>query len=228
MRLAIIGTDTGVGKTHVTVLLAASLRALGRRVWLHKPVACGDWDGTSADDGRRLRTVVGDGQDPATVCPYEFAEPISPHLAAAAAGVQLTAEAFTAHLARVAGDHDLLVEGAGGLLAPLTHDRLSFAELLPRWQLPALIVTRPDLGTLNHTALTVRCARAAGIPLLGLIISHARPPSASPAIAYAARELSTLTGLAVLAEIPHANGMAAGMDLNPDMAHTVLAAYPCP
>jgi dethiobiotin synthetase len=187
-------------------------------------VACGDWDGTSADDGRRLRAVVGDGQDPATVCPYEFPEPISPHLAAAAAGVQLTARAFTANLARTAGDHDLLVEGAGGLLSPLTHERLSFAELLPRWQLPALIVTRPDLGTLNHTALTVRCARAAGIPLLGLIISHARPPSASPAIAYAARELAALTGLAVLAEMPHAGGVVA----DPEMAHTVLAAYPRP
>jgi dethiobiotin synthetase len=49
MDLAIIGTDTGIGKTHVTLGLAAALRAHGRQVWLHKPVACGDWDGNSAD-----------------------------------------------------------------------------------------------------------------------------------------------------------------------------------
>ena len=203
MQLAIIGTDTGVGKTHVTVMLAAGLRALGRRVWLHKPVACGDWDGCSADDGRRLRAIAGDGQDPTTICPYEFPEPMSPHLAAAMAGVSLTAAMFDHGLARVAGAHDLLVEGAGGLLSPLTHDRLSFAELLPRWKLPAVLVTRPDLGTLNHTALTVRCARAAGIPLLGLVISSARPTDGSLAVRHAATELAALTGLPVLADIPH-------------------------
>lgn len=223
MHLAIIGTDTGVGKTHVTILLAAGLRALGRRVWLHKPVACGDWDGSSADDGRRLRAAAGDGQDPASVCPYEFPEPMSPHLAAAAMGVQLTAGMFDAHLARVrGGDQDLLLEGAGGLLAPLTHDRLTFAELLPRWDMPGILVTRPDLGTLNHTALTVRCARAAGIPLLGLVISHARPAAASLAIRHASAELMAITGLPLLAEIPYLAGPAHGRQL----AQAILGAQP--
>jgi len=218
MQLAIIGTDTGVGKTHVTLLLAAGLRALGRQVWLHKPVACGDWDGCSADDGRRLRAAVGDGQDPASVCPYEFPEPMSPHLAAAHAGVKLTAELFDAGLARVRGNHDLLVEGAGGLLAPLTHDRLSFAELLPRWDLPAILVTRPDLGTLNHTALTVRCARAAGVRLLGLVVSCARPTNSTLAVRMAPAEMTSMTGLPVLAEIPY---QPAETNHN-ELAHAVL------
>lgn len=225
MKLAIIGTDTGVGKTHVTVMLAAGLRALGRRVWLHKPVACGDWDGTSADDGRRLRAAVGDGQDPATVCPYEFPEPMSPHLAAAMAGVSLTAAMFDHGLARVAGPHDLLVEGAGGLLSPLTHDRLSFAELLPRWNLPAVLITRPDLGTLNHTALTVRCARAAGIPLLGLVISSARPTDGSLAVHYAATELAALTGLPVLADIPHQPTPERSLQLGMQLAERSLECF---
>jgi len=218
MKIAIIGTDTGVGKTHVTVMLAAGLRALGRQVWLHKPVACGDWDGCSADDGRRLRAMAGDGQDPATICPYEFPEPMSPHLAAALAGVQLTAEMFDAGLAQVQGPHDLLVEGAGGLLSPLTHDRLSFAELLPRWKLPAVLVTRPNLGTLNHTALTVRCARAVGIRLFGLVITTAEPVAASLAISSASAELAALTGLPVLATIPHHPPKTSQAEL----AHAVL------
>ena len=221
MQLAIIGTDTGVGKTHVTVRLAAGLRAHGRRVWLHKPVACGDWDGTSADDGRRLRSAVGDGQDPATVCPYEFPEPLSPHLAAARAGTTLTADLFDAGIAAVRGAHDLLVEGAGGLLSPLTHDRLSYAELLPRWGLPAIIVTRPDLGTLNHTALTVRAARSAGIPLIGLVISTAQPGPASLAALLAAPELAELTGLRLLAELPYQASPPSGYAL----ADAVLAAH---
>ena len=221
MELAIIGTDTGVGKTHVTVMLAAGLRARGRRVWLHKPVACGDWDGSSADDGRRLRAAVDDGQDPATVCPYEFPEPLSPHLAAARAGTTLTADMFDVGIATVRGTHDLLVEGAGGLLSPLTHDRLSYADLLPRWGLPAIIVTRPDLGTLNHTALTVRAARAAGIPLLGLVISTAHAGAASLAALLAAPELAALTGLRVLAELPYQTSQSSGAAL----ADAVLAAY---
>lgn len=221
MEIAIIGTDTGVGKTHVTVMLAAGLRSHGRRVWLHKSVACGDWDGTSADDGRRLRAAVGDGQDPATVCPYEFPEPLSPHLAAARAGVSLTAALFDVGFANVRGAHDLLVEGAGGLLSPLTHDRLSYAELLPRWGMPALIVTRPDLGTLNHTALTVRVARAAGIPLLGLVISTAHAEPQSLAAQLAAPELAALTGLRVLAELPYESKPSSGDAL----ADAVLAAH---
>jgi dethiobiotin synthetase len=199
MELALIGTGTGVGKTQVTLLLAAALRARGRRVWLHKPVACGDWDGVSADDGRRLRAAVGDGQDPALVCPREFPEPASPHVAAAAAGVELTAMKLTAALSRCrGGGHDLLVEGAGGLLAPLTSDRLTLAELLPQWELPALLVTRPDLGTLNHTMLTVRVARAAGIRLLGL------------AVRTAAEELIACTGLPLLARVAHGDNAMAG------------------
>ena len=199
MDLAIIGTDTGIGKTHVTLGLATALRQRQRRVWLHKPVACGDWDGTSADDGRRLRAACGDAQDPATVCPFEFAEPASPHLAAAAAGVQLRLEDLDAGIAAVRGDHDLLVEGAGGLLAPLTQGRHTFAELLPRWQLPAILVTRPDLGTLNHTTLTVRVARSAGISLRAIIINRARPVAEdSLAVRSAPAELRLLTGLPVV------------------------------
>ncbi len=224
LRLAVIGTDTGVGKTHLTVLLAGGLRALGRRVWLHKPVACGDWDGVSADDGRRLRAAGGDGQDPTSVCPWEFPEPASPHLAAAAAGVTLTTALLDAGLARVRdGDHDLLVEGAGGLLAPLTSDRQTFAELLPRWQLCALLITRPNLGTLNHTALTVRAAQAAGIRVIGLVITATSVMADSLAIRSAPAELAAITGLPILAEVPFQpeTEQTASMDL----ARAVLSAY---
>ena len=215
MELAIIGTDTGVGKTWVTTLLAAALRATGRRVWIHKPMACGGWLSTgaslstgaetrhgSAEDARALRAICGDGQPPQTVCPLEFPEPCSPHLAAAAVGKSVSLQDLDAGFAACRGaEHDVLVEGIGGLLTPLTSQRESFAELLPRWQVPAVLVTRPDLGTLNHTALTVRVARASGIRVLGLIMNLQRPPVDSLAERTAVAELTVLTGLPVLAII---------------------------
>lgn len=202
-HVAVVGTDTGVGKTQVTVSLIAGLRALGRRVWVHKPVACGDWDGATADDGRRLVAAVGDGQTPATVCPHQFPEPASPHLAARAAGKPLSAALLAAGLDAVIGAQDLIVEGAGGLLTPLAEDRSTIVDLLHGRGIPLLIVTRPDLGTLNHTALTVAVARSRGLTLLGLVLNRPRPVLASLATDSAAAELARCCGVPVLADLPH-------------------------
>ncbi len=203
-RLAVIGTDTGVGKTAVTLLLARGLRALGEAVWLHKPVACGGWDGTSSEDGRALRAACGDGQDPATVCPLEFSEPCSPHLAAQAAGCRTS----LGQLLRPAASLQppaagvLLLETAGGLLAPVTAARETNADLLAALGWPVLLVTRPHLGTLNHTQLTVHECRRRGLRVLGLVINHHQPVEASLAVRSVAAELIALTGLPVLAELP--------------------------
>jgi dethiobiotin synthetase len=203
-RLAVVGTDTGVGKTHVTLLLARGLRALGRRVWLHKPVACGGWDGRSSEDGRALRAACGDGQPPATVCPREYPEPCSPHLAAQAVGVQQRMADLLAAASSLQPPASslLLLETAGGLLAPLTAARESNADLLAALGWPALIVTRPHLGTLNHTQLAVNEARRRGLRLLGLVVNHHELVEPTLAVRTAADELARLTGLPVLAELP--------------------------
>lgn len=207
-RLAVIGTDTGVGKTAVTLLLAQGLRALGERVWLHKPVACGGWDGCSSEDGRALRAACGDGQDPATVCPREFPEPCSPHLAAAAAGATVSLEQLLVGVEacttanrepRIA---NLLLETAGGLLAPLSAARETNADLCAALGWPVLLVTRPHLGTLNHTQLTVNECRRRGLRLVGLVLNHHQPVAPSLAVASVAAELTALTGLPVLASLP--------------------------
>lgn len=206
MRLILLGTDTDVGKTWVTLGLAAGLRARQRGVWLHKPVACGDWDGHHAADGRSLRAAVGDGQDPRTVCPREFPEAASPHLAAQAAGTHLElADLVTTaqSIAEQAGDHDLLLETAGGILAPLTSRRHTNRDLAAALGWPCVIVTRPHLGTLNHTTLTVEAARHANLDVRGLIINHHGPVTDSLAIRTVRTELIALTGLPVLAESLH-------------------------
>jgi dethiobiotin synthetase len=204
-RLAVIGTDTGVGKTAVTLLLARGLRALGRSVWLHKPVACGGWDGASSEDGRALRAACGDGQNPATVCPLEFPEACSPHLAAEAAGAAVSLPGLLSAVpAPAPGPRPpaLLLETAGGLLAPLTDARETNADLLAALGWPLLLVTRPHLGTLNHTLLTVNECRRRGLRVLGLVVNHHQQAEGSLAVRRAPGELALLTGLPVLAELP--------------------------
>ena len=200
LELAITGTDTGVGKTKVTRLLVQGLRALGRRAWVHKPVSCGGWDGCSSEDGRALREVIGDDQPFGSVCPNEFPEPASPHLAAAADGWKLPGLTLARTIASLCRGQDLIVEGAGGLLTPLCDERWSLLDLC---DLPLLIVTRPHLGTLNHTALT---ARVAGDRAIGLILNHHAELPDTLATRHAAEELVEVTGLPLLAEIPFGGG----------------------
>ena len=194
----------------MTLLLAQGLRALGGRVWLHKPVACGGWDGTSSEDGRALRAACGDGQDPSTVCPLEFPEPCSPHLAAQAAGQMVRLDRLVAAAAGLeprapvgaGAPRSVLLETAGGLLAPITSARETNADLCAALGWPLLLVTRPHLGTLNHTQLTVNECRRRGLRVLGLVVNHHQQLADGLAVRTATTELATLTGLPVLAELP--------------------------
>jgi dethiobiotin synthetase len=204
--LAVLGTDTGVGKTHVTVALAMGLRAVGRRVWLHKPVACGGWEGGAwphgtAEDARRLASALGDGQPPASLCPRQYPGEMSPHLAAARVGQAPSLADFQAAIPVVPAGTLLLVESAGGLLSPIAADRATNADLVQAMGSPAILVVRAHLGTLNHTALTVVEARRRGIALLGLVVNYHGADLDSPAVATAAAELGAITGLPVLDQI---------------------------
>ena len=104
------------------------------------------------------------------------------------------------------GQHFLVVEGVGGVLVPLTPARETVLDLVVRARLPALIVTRPQLGTLNHTALTVMAARHRGIPLIGLVINAAQPYAPSLATEAVAGELAAFTGLPIILSIPYQEG----------------------
>lgn len=205
LTVVVTGTDTGVGKTHVTALLARGLRASGRRVWLHKPVACGGWAEGRAEDARSLAPLVADDQDPASLCRHQWPLACSPHLAAAAAGdrVELTRLASEA-AALLGADHDLLIEGAGGLLSPLSVERGTTLDLALALEAPLLVVTRPHLGTLNHSALTAAAIRHAGARCLGLVLNHHQPTApGDPAVATARRELEAVCKLPVVAELGH-------------------------
>ncbi|MEG8038052.1 dethiobiotin synthase [Sphingomonas sp. LR60] len=152
--IIVTGTDTDVGKT---VFAAALTVALGARYW--KPVQAGLADGSDAG------SVVQLGVDAAKVVPeaYRLATPCSPHRAAEIDGVTID----PAGLALPTGDGPLVVEGAGGVLVPLTRG-WSFADQAAAWGRPVVLVARTALGTINHSLLSIEALRARGVPLLGV------------------------------------------------------------
>lgn len=154
----ITGTDTGVGKTHVTRVLILALRARGLKPTVIKPVETGCDDLERPEDGSRL--AIASGMDVNVVCPVRLRLPAAPTTAARAEGRTLSTERVleTIDVARRQGA-PLLIEGAGGALVPITEE-LCFADLARRLNARVLIVARHRLGTLNHTRLTVEALKA--------------------------------------------------------------------
>ena len=172
----VTGTDTGVGKTWVAAGLLRSLAACGVRAVGMKPVAAGFEPGTDVNGDVAALFEAGNVDAPAQWRnPYAFAEPVAPHLAAAAAGVTIEVSRIvdaSAALRRVADA--LVVEGAGGALVPIdrTRDMLDIAAALG---LPVLLVVGMRLGCLNHALATALAVQRRGLVLAGWV-ANALPP----------------------------------------------------
>ena len=173
--LFVTGTDTGVGKTVATAAIAWALAASGRRVGVLKPAQTGVAAGQPGD-AEFVLAALGSAQPPATACPYRFAAPAAPLVAARAEGTTIHLAPIREAYEALRQRHDVvLVEGAGGLLVPLA-DGTSMADLARALALPLVVVARPGLGTLNHILLTLEAARARHLDVLGVIISGWRGP----------------------------------------------------
>jgi dethiobiotin synthetase len=195
LGIFVTGTDTEIGKTHVSCALLAAARARGRRVAAMKPVAAGAEAtplGLRNDDALALIAATRGARTDAPVSaaeydavnPYCFAPPVSPHIAAAEAGVAVDLDRIAALArARLAGhppENDwLVVEGAGGWLAPLS-DRESIADLAIAVGLPVLLVVGLRLGCLNHAELSAREIRRSGLPLVGWVANAIDPQMVRP------------------------------------------------
>ncbi|MGH9682660.1 MAG: dethiobiotin synthase [Candidatus Acidiferrales bacterium] len=158
-RFFITGTDTGVGKTVVSALLCAALDAI---YW--KPIQTGSREGTDRKSVMELARLSRDRTIPEA---YEFAPPVSPHLAAARAGVRI--KLTTIRLPRLAPGAHLIVEGAGGVLVPI-NERDLMSDLMKRLKLPVVLVSRTALGTINHTLLSLAALRAKNLDVRGVVM----------------------------------------------------------
>ena len=169
-RLIVTGTDTGVGKT---VLAAALVSALQGAYW--KPVQAG-LDGLSDSDVvRRLA-----GLPPDRVLPeaYRLTRAVSPHIAAATDGISVDA----ARLAAPATDRPLVIEGAGGLMVPLSPSLLQIDQFAA-WEAPIILCARTTLGTINHTLLSLEALRVRALPVMGVAFIGDGNPAVETTIA---------------------------------------------
>jgi dethiobiotin synthetase len=202
----ITGTDTGVGKTVVAAGLVAALRSQGYNVGVMKPIATGGVfrrPNLVSPDAEFLAHVA-DAPEPLHIInPVVLAEPLAPSVAARRAKVTIDLDLVRRSFAEIAAAHDLvIVEGIGGLLVPIVSRTYRVADLAAEFGLPLVIVVRPDLGTINHTLLTVEVARARGLKIAGLIINNYDGDSADLAVETNPAELARETGLRVLAIVP--------------------------
>jgi dethiobiotin synthetase len=202
--LFITGTGTGVGKTIATAAIAALARAAGQRVAVVKLAQTGVHDGPGSDTPD-LETVTRLSGVTDTHELARFPDPLSPEAAARLSGLPpADLNASAEYIAKLADSCDLvLVEGAGGLLVRYDPAGATIADLSAALNAPALVVTAPALGTLNHTALTLEALAARKIVSAGVVIGSwpGRPGRT---------ELANLTDLEVIAGGPLAGVLPEG------------------
>jgi dethiobiotin synthetase len=173
--LIVTGTDTGIGKTMVAAMLTLALDAL---YW--KPIQSGTADGT---DTMCVASLTGLPPDRFLPEAYVLREPLSPHRAAEIDGIVLRAEALDIP-AGIPRGRTLIIEGAGGVLVPVTRDMLQ-AALFARWNAPAILVARTALGTINHTLMTLETLRARAIRVQGVVfVGDAMPDTEATIVGF--------------------------------------------
>ena len=173
--LFVTGTDTGVGKTRITAMLAHQLKQKGMVVRPRKPVESGclrGEDGLIPFDAVTLQVAAGSDEPLAHICSYRFESALSPERAAALEKKRLTLDDVTVACRRgvVSASDFLLVEGAGGFYSPLASGVLN-ADLAIALSLPVLLVAADRLGVINQTLLAVEAIKHRGLTLAAVILN---------------------------------------------------------
>ena len=182
--LLITGTDTGIGKTVIAGAIARWFRDEGYRTGVLKPAASGcvrRREGLVSEDAEFLAQCADAAQPLDLIAPQRFIEPLAPAVAADRAGEKLDWSAIQRSIDIISRDSDvLIVEGVGGIMVPMDpkHTMLDVAQWL---KLPAVVVARPALGTINHTLLTTNALRSVGVKVAGVVIN--RYPAETPPLA---------------------------------------------
>jgi dethiobiotin synthetase len=186
-KYVITGTDTGLGKTTFAAMLMLGLARAGAAPAYWKPVQCGLQGGVDTKTVQKLTSLP-----EAQFLPerYVFAEPLSPHRAAEIDGTEIDID--TLEIPECAGP--LLIEGAGGLMVPLTRTTL-LIDIFAIWGLPVILCARTALGTINHTLLSLEALRVRKIPVYGLAFIGEDNPDTM-------RTIADFSGAPILGRLP--------------------------
>ena len=180
--LFISGIDTDIGKTYATGMIAKALMKQGINVITQKLVQTGvSFNSASgkmniADDIVTHRQLMGMAMQPCdtdnTTCPYRYEKPASPHLAAKLANTVLDPEIITKSTQQLQANYDVvLLEGAGGLLVPMT-EQLLILDYIVTQGYPVILVTSGRLGSINHTLLSLEAITSRGLKVHSVIYNH--------------------------------------------------------
>jgi dethiobiotin synthetase len=197
IKLGVTGTDTGVGKTVVTCALAAAMTRRGLTVAAMKPIECGVSPDDPNRDGARIARAARATRPLSVTAPITYVDPVAPLVAAQRERRPVDLHALDAAMRDASRDHDvLLVEGAGGLLVPIT-ERLAFDGLFARWSLDPIIVAVNRLGVINQVRLTLAAARNIGLRPRVVVLNELHVAPADSSITDNARIIAELERIPV-------------------------------
>jgi len=209
----VTATDTGVGKTIVSAAIICALKRCGINVGAMKPIESGCTRKAGIlepADGRYLKFVAGMDDPLELITPVRFEAPLAPYCASHAEGVPVDLETIFEAYRTLSGKYDFMViEGIGGVLVPLagkttrrTSGTYFVTDLIKDLKLPAVVVTRPSLGTINQTLLTVNQLLSEGIDVAGVIINFNTPAEGTIAEKTNPRALRALCPVPILGVVP--------------------------
>jgi dethiobiotin synthase len=180
------GTDTDIGKTFVSAILTAGLKA---HYW--KPIQSGIIQGTDTEFVKKATKLPNSHFHAELVA---LKEPLSPHEAAELENIAIAENDLMIPENLQKLDSHLVIEGAGGLMVPINWDFM-IIDLIKKWEIPVVLVVRSALGTLNHTLLSIEALKSRGIPVFGLIMN-------GPINEGNFKSLARLIDVRILAQIP--------------------------
>lgn len=208
--LFVTGTGTDIGKTYVSCALIRALKAKGAVVDAFKPVVSGfDPRDAAGSDPARLAAALGTPGDVFRIAPRRYRAPLSPNIAARLEGDTLSLDDMVIDaVARAAELRDglLLVEGAGGVMSPLTDGETNL-DMIAALGAPALLVAGSYLGTISHVLTALVALRAAKVPVAGVVMSESLD---APDLAQTAQALTPFLDDAPLFLAPRGDAWDAG------------------
>ncbi len=178
MNIFISATDTDVGKSYVSKHLISEFLKLGKKVGYLKPFQSGIEEGILSDQ----KNIEEENPNIEAKTTYETKTPCAPYISAKIDNIKIETKKVKADLLELEKNNDvIIVEGSGGLYVPVDEKKLMI-DVIKELNTPLLIVTRPNLGTINHTLMSIECAKNKDIEIVGVVISNYPENTKDPAV----------------------------------------------